>query len=455
MSSRPNILYIHSHDTGRYISPYGHPVETPNLQRFAEEGVLFRQAFCAAPTCSPSRAALLTGRYPHSNGMIGLAHRGARLNDYSQHLAAFLAEHGYETALSGMQHEIDHSERAKLGYARFLDDESTPDLPDWNAQTAHRAAAYLGQQHDGPFFLSCGFFLTHRTGTGIQWHNDDASPLGDARYVRPPAPLPDTPEIRQDFADFREAVNRLDIFMGVVLDSLAKHNLAENTLVICTTDHGIAYPGMKCNLTDGGMGVLLMLRGPGGFAGGKVVDALVSHVDLYPTVCEAAGISAPEWLQGHSLQPLITGAAETIRDAVFAEVNYHAAPEPMRAVRTDRYKYIRRFDAPRTPVLPNCDDSITKNLFLADGWCEQLLPTESLFDLIFDPYETCNLIDDPSHAVAAQAMRKRLGDWMGQTDDPILTGRVEPWPGMVVNSADGNSPQEPTVPAEPILAYSF
>ena len=84
---KPNIVYIHSHDTGRYIQPYGHAVETPNLQRFAEQGVLFRQAFCANPTCSPSRAALLTGMWPHNNGMIGLAHRGSRLKDYSRHLA--------------------------------------------------------------------------------------------------------------------------------------------------------------------------------------------------------------------------------------------------------------------------------------------------------------------------------------------------------------------------------
>ena len=99
--SRLNILYIHSHDTGRYVQPYGYAVETPRIQQLAEEGVLFRQAFCANPTCSASRSVLLTGRYAHSNRMIGLAHRGSRLNDYRQHLASFLSRNGYETALSG------------------------------------------------------------------------------------------------------------------------------------------------------------------------------------------------------------------------------------------------------------------------------------------------------------------------------------------------------------------
>src|ERR671929_1909800 len=95
----PNILYIHSHDSGRYLQPYGHAVPTPNLQRLASEGVLFRRAFSCAPTCSPSRAALLTGQFPHQNGMIGLAHRGFRLNDYSRHLVHTLREAGYWSAL--------------------------------------------------------------------------------------------------------------------------------------------------------------------------------------------------------------------------------------------------------------------------------------------------------------------------------------------------------------------
>ena len=102
--SRPNILYIHSHDTGRYIQPYGYDVPTPNLQKLAQEGVLFRQAFDAAPTCSPSRAALLTGQCPHNNGMLGLAHRGFFLNDYNQHIIHRLHPHGYRSTLIGLQH---------------------------------------------------------------------------------------------------------------------------------------------------------------------------------------------------------------------------------------------------------------------------------------------------------------------------------------------------------------
>ncbi len=102
--NRPNILYLHSHDTGRYIQPYGYAVPTPNLQRLAEGGMLFRQAFCASPTCSPSRASLLTGMVPHSNGMRGLAHFGFTLDDPTQHLLYTLRQAGYQTVLAGEQH---------------------------------------------------------------------------------------------------------------------------------------------------------------------------------------------------------------------------------------------------------------------------------------------------------------------------------------------------------------
>ena len=104
MAESPNILYVHSHDTGRWVRPYGHSVRTPNIQRLAEEGVLFRKAFCAAPTCSGSRACLLTGQYAHSNGMVGLAHRGFSLKDYRHHIVHTLHDLGYWSALIGEQH---------------------------------------------------------------------------------------------------------------------------------------------------------------------------------------------------------------------------------------------------------------------------------------------------------------------------------------------------------------
>jgi len=459
-----NILYLHSHDTGRYIEPYGFAVKTPHLQHFAERGVLFQNAFCAAPTCSPSRAALLTGQYPHQNGMIGLCHRGGRLRDPGQHLANFLKSHGYATALSGIQHVTERSDPRQiheLGYEDWLTEGEYPEAPDMESRQewyAQQAADFIRKaDRSRPFFLDCGFFLTHRAGQGgtpEQWHTTRNAPEGDPRYVRPPGILPNTPETRRDFADFGVAVNLLDSAMGQVLDALDSEGLAGNTLVIITTDHGLAYPKMKCNLTVHGTGVMLMMRGPGGLEGGKVVDHLASHVDVFPTICDVAGLPAPDWLEGKILTPSIN-EDKSVRDAAFAEVNWHAAPEPMRSVRTQRYNYIRRFTPHTAPVWPNCDDSVSKSCLREAGWEHRHNEMETLHDLIFDPCEVANVAKDPAYSSVLEELRARLHTWMKETEDPLLQGRLDPWPGSTQNAPTEDSPQGPRSPATPIICPSL
>ncbi len=428
--NKPNILYLHSHDTGRSVQPYGHAVATPAIQRLAEEGVLFRQNFCVNPTCSPSRAALLTGCYPHENGMTGLAHRGFALNDYRQHIIHTLRREGYVSALTGIQHIASATDQRQawqvIGYDQHLD-----------GDPCEQAVEFLRLPREQPFFLSVGFFETHREFPAL------ADAPDDARYCLPPAPLPDTQDTREDMVRFKASARILDRKIGAVLSALDRAGLAENTLVICTTDHGIAFPRMKCNLHDSGIGTMLIMRGPGGFTGGKVVDAMTSHLDLFPTLCDLLQSNPPPWLRGRSLLPLVSGAVDACHDELFFEVNYHAAYEPMRAVRTRRWKYIRRFDGRTLPVLPNCDDGASKSLWLQHDWRRHPLPEEMLFDLIFDPNETNNLAGDPAHASCVRDMRDRLKGWMVETNDPILeTGAIPAPPGAVFNAVDGLSPGE-------------
>ena len=235
----------------------------------------------------------------------------------------------------------------------------------------------------------------------------------------------------------------LDNGVGTVLAALQESGQADNTLVILTTDHGIAFPRMKCNLTAHGIGVMLILRGPGGFSHGRIVDSLVSQIDLFPTLCDLLDIEPPPWLQGRSLLPLIRDEAAEINDAVFAEVTYHAAYEPMRAVRTPLWSYIRRFDGRSSPVLPNCDDSPSKDYLLAHGWREHPVEAEQLYDLTLDPNEACNLAGDAAHAGVLTEMRDRLEAWMVRTADPVLQGPVPAPIGAQVNDPDGLSPREP------------
>jgi arylsulfatase A-like enzyme len=419
---RPNILYLHSHDTGRAIQPYGHQVPTPNIQRLADQGLLFRHAHCGAPSCSGSRACLLTGQWTHSNGMMGLAHRGFVLNDYSRHIVHPLRGAGYWSGLIGEQHLS--REPGVLGYDHVADIDTTR-----VASVAPAAVALLRERPPEPWFLSVGFFETHR-------EFFEPSSVRDALYSAPPPNLPDTPETRRDMASYKASARSLDQGVGAVLNALDENDLAEDTLVVLTTDHGLAFPGSKATLFDRGIGVLLIMRGPGGFHGGRVNDALLSQIDLYPTLCELAGAEIPGFVQGRSMLPLIRREAHEINDAVFAELTYHAAYEPMRAIRTRRLKYIRRFGDRLLPVLANVDDGPSKDLLVAAGWAERGLPREELHDLLFDPQEARNLVALEEHAGVLEEMRARLDEWMRDTGDPLLDGDVPAPAGAVLNSPD-------------------
>ena len=201
---------------------------------------------------------------------------------------------------------------------------------------------------------------------------------------------------------------------------------------------------MKGNLTDHGIGVMLIMRGPNGFTGGKVSDALISQIDIFPTLCDYLNIQPPTWLQGRSSLPIVHEEVEAIHDAIFAEVTFHAAYEPIRAIRTNRWKYIRRFDSYPGPVLPNCDDGSSKELFLDHGWQEHSAQPEQLFDLLFDPTEVCNLSNEPAYAPIVKQMRARLEEWMVWTDDPLLHGPISAPPGVELNPQDQLSPKQPT-----------
>ena len=432
---RHNVLYLHTHDAGRYVQPYGHAVPTPNIQGLAEQGMLFRQAFCTAPVCSASRASLVTGMWSHCCGMTGLAHRGWSLNDYGQHVVHTLKAAGYHTALCGTQHVAPKAET--IGYDEIVD------IPAGrNVETIGNAArAFLQRDHSPstgsgqakPFFLSAGFNVTHRVYPEPGWQEDE-------RYCLPPAPIPDTPETRHDMACYKAAARKWDDAVGIVIEGLDKAGLAENTLVVCTTDHGLAFPYMKCNLNQHGCGVMLIVRGPGGFAGGRVCDALVSHVDLFPTICELLEIDPPGWLQGVSMMPLARGEAEEVRDQLFTEVTYHAAYEPMRSVRTKRYSYIRRFDGRDRAVLPNCDASPSKDLWLNAGWAGRKRAAEELYDLTFDPNEVADLAAEGAYAGVLADMRSRLDAYMKETDDPLLAGRVPMPEGAWADDVDETHP---------------
>ncbi|MEF8851386.1 MAG: sulfatase [Haloarculaceae archaeon] len=437
----PNVVVLHSHDTGRHVAPYGHAVPTPNLDEFADESLQFRRAHSPAPTCSPSRAALTTGLAPHAVGMTGLVNRGWTMDCPERHLATLLREAGYDTALAGFQHEHGGPDADReLGYRTFPTADGSDEDGDGGASddraTAAAAAEYVSDA-DGPFFLSAAFFDTHRPFPDADEHDVDPDD------VRPFGPLPDVPATRADVAGFHASAAALDARIGRVLDALEAADLLDETLVVYTTDHGPAFPGMKCTLSDAGTGVALLARFPDG-PRGETTDGLVSHTDLVPTLAEYLGLDVPEAWHGESwLDAVGDPASFEGRDAVYEEVTYHAAYEPMRSVRTGRYRYVRRFDDYPTTVLPNIDDGPAKRFLRDHGLGERERPREALYDLYHDPGEQDNLVDDPALADVRDDLRGRLEERMRETADPLLAGPVSKPPGGEANPQDGRDPGDP------------
>ncbi len=416
MSDQPHVIVIVSHDTGRWVSPYGHPtLDTPTFERLAGESVMLERAFCAAPQCCPARAALFTGRTPHGSGMTGMLHAGFDLT--ATHASEYFCDAGYHTALLGFQHEARRDRR--LGFEQVNID---VDL----SQDAFFAAAetMLSGRPDGrPLYLQIGFGTTHRA-----WSQPHLTPA-DPDTVEVPPYLVDGPETRADLADYYGMVADYDRRLGRLLELFEKHGYVENTILVVTTDHGIAMPYAKGSLYDPGLEVLLFMRHPaGGWAHGACVDELVSHIDVLPTLLEACGIAVPGNLDGRSFLPRLRGEASEPREAVFGEKTYHDCYDPMRCIRTPRHKYIRYFDAHTLHRVPgDCWHGAFRELGAANlrRWQRSGLPlVEELFDLKADPHERHNLVDDLPHAATRDELRGRLFDWMRQTDDPLLRGPV-------------------------------
>lgn len=437
-----NILYMHTHDMGRYNQVYGYAIPTPAFFAISQQSTVFRNAHSAAPTCSPSRAALLTGMSPHSAGMLGLAHRGFGLAQPRRHLSWFLREAGYHTALFGVQHEA--ADVRELGYEHAWEGTDEQSKRDQDAEAVARAAQFLEDRDDDrPFFLSVGMQCPHRPylpGTP-----------GSADFLAPPALLADVPQVRQDFADYIASVAWADHCCGQLVDAIRAKGLWDELLVILTTDHGIAFPHMKGSLTGAGTGVTLAVKLPRQ-RHHRVVDQLVSQIDVYPTLCDLLGLERPEWLEGNSLLPALTGeeaasggpaSQDATGDrAVFSEISFHAAFEPARCLRTERYSYIERYDGGGRPVLANIDAGGAKSWCLEHGLAGEQRPREELHDLLSDPMESRNLADDEALRPVKAQLRARLRAWQERTQDPVLAGFPDVPDAVRVNPVDQVDPDE-------------
>lgn len=420
---KPNILFMISHDSGRKFSNYGYKIATPHFDALAKKSIQFDNYFCPAPQCSPSRGSILTGKYPHNNGLMGLAHLGFSINGDNVTLPKALHDGGYETTLLGLSHETINeppkiedrifSSTTELGYDNYISVEG-----DRAPRVADSVIDYLSAREDSrPLYLNVGFFETHRDFDEYQPYADDTCDVEVFDFLR------DTSETEEDVALFNGSMKILDAAVGKIVDYVENSRYKNNTIIVFTTDHGVAFPGAKGTLKDSGLETALLISIPGNSQKDVKKEALLCNIDLMPTLLELVGVEAPAGIDGRSFANLLNNPIDIGRTEFFTELTWHDQYHPMRGIRTTEYCYIHNFeDGPKTYVTVDAHLSLSGKVMRDECYVPNV--PEELYDLTKDPQETINLIDYPEYQQIAQQLRKKVDDWMIQTKDPLLTGPI-------------------------------
>ena len=404
--ARPNIVFLISddHSAGDLGVMGNRTIRTPALDRLAAGGARFTSAYAVSPQCSPSRAAIATGRSPHATGT-------SRLH------ATLRAEH--DTAIDMLKRAGYHV----AAYRKVHLGESFQDHWDrYGGDDVPLATFFRDRPRDRPFFLWIGFHDPHRP-----YQGHPPAPAG----IQVPPFLPDTPAVRGDLADYQAEIERMDAEVAEVLALLERERLAGSTLVLFAGDNGMPFPGAKGSLYDGGVHVPLLARWPGRIAAGSARDDVVSLLDLAPTWLEAAGLEPTAVMEGRSLlAPPLPGRA------VFFERNWHDNLDLVRGVRRGRYLLLHnvRTEIPYRPTDDLAESPSWKAIeelhragtlapALERRYFAAPRPAVELYDLTGDPLR--DLAADRALAAEVRALEQALSDWMVATND-FLPPPIQP-----------------------------
>jgi arylsulfatase A-like enzyme len=420
---KPNIILFIADNLGwKDLGCCGNTdIRTPHIDRLANEGIRFTNAFITASSCSPSRASILTGQYPHTNGVTGLTHVRKRLmlSPFATTLAEVLSDSGFHTAIEGKWHVAPYLPTAWYGYRQRL----SGMLPkDFLITSSEKALRFIERNRGNSFYLELNYMDTHRDSRG-EFHFADGFPVDPETITVPEYyAVPDWPEIRTEVAQYYSNVSKMDMMIGEILAKLKELGLAEKTLVGFVSDNGAQFPGGIMSLYDRGIGTPLILRWPERIPAGTIDDSLVSTIDIMPTLLDAVGCAIPQNVQGRSMLRLATRESDApLHEAVFAEMTYHVGYLPMRAARTRRWKYIRNYsdDAIGLDQLAHKEWAHRLCELPNHGWLRPRVP-EELFDLSSDPNEQRNLADDSVLGEVLNMMRGLLDRYMRETRDPFV-----------------------------------
>lgn len=437
---QPNIVLIIADDMNwNDCGAYGHPgIRTPHIDQLASEGLTFYHAYLTTNSCSPSRASIITGRYPHNTGAEQL-HWPLPADAVT--FVEGLRSAGYYAAAAGKWHlgeavkdRFDKIyEASTAGFVLPTGDGAEPGkmiakspsgCEDW-------VTALNERPRDKPFFLWLAALDPHR-----EYEEGALKPPHRSEDIVVPSHLPDTPEVREDLRMYYDEIGRLDAYVGKVMSTLAAQGVADNTLVLFMSDNGRPFPRDKTTLYDGGIRTPWIVRWPAKVAGGNRTRSLVSSVDIAPTFVELAGITKERSFEGTSFLPILLDPAEEVRPYAFAEDHWHDYEDHGRAVVNQRWKLIRNSypDLPNTPPA-DAGRSPTWQTMLAMEKAGELTDAQlacfatprakwELYDLEKDPNELNNLADDPSFSTQLRDLQIALSAWAKRTNDFIPSKRT-------------------------------
>ncbi len=418
----PNFIFFITDDISQDdLGCYGNPfVQTLNIDALAAKGVVFDNAYLTTSSCSPSRNSIITGRYPHNTGAPEL-HQN--LPDNQVMFPQLLKERGYYTVLSGKNHMGPATEMA---FDTISGGKGPGKEQDWVDLLAQRP-------QEQPFFFCLASTDAHRgwqlDSTGVVYHPDS---------IEVPPMLFDGPKTREDLAQYYHEVSRTDYYMGQLWQELERQGLTDNTYIIHCSDNGRPFPRCKSRLYDCGIKTPFIVYGPGVETGRT--DALISTIDIAPTVLELAGVPVHERMQGVSFSPILENTAVQTRDFIFAEHNWHVYQAHERMVRHGDWMYIRNWlpnqmamsveSSPHFPAGEELWAAYAKgetspeqeDVFLQER------PAEELYNLAEDPHQFNNLATEPAFAERLNFLSQKLDEWVTATGDHLpdpITGNRE------------------------------
>jgi len=420
VSERPNIVFIIGDDVGwNDIGCYGNSgVKTPNIDRLANEGILFNNAFLTASSCSPSRCSIITGRYPHNTGASELH---SPLPENQGLFPEILKAQGYYTAQAGKW----HFGGGGLGPAvRAFDRKSISKKENGDGGENMWVRILQERPKDKPFFMWFASYDSHRT-----WGADKFQVTHGLKDVTVPLFLVDGKETRADLASYYNEISRLDYYVGEVESELKRQGVAENTIIIVTSDNGRPFPRSKTRVYDSGMKAPLVIKWPEGIAPGSISDALLSVIDLAPTLLKIAGIQPGPTFQGRSFIDLFDNPENEFRNYIFSEHNWHDYEAYERQVRTKDFMYIinkrPQFDSwgpadavvsPSMKELYSTYQNGKLNKYQMDIFTKPR-QEEELYDCKADPFQLVNIAGEPGYNKQLQSLRVILDLWQKETGD--------------------------------------